>query len=70
MGEVGKAEQAQDLIFLDGKILRLNTDGTVPQDNPFPSSPVYSFATEIPRELPGSQGQIDYTKLNTDLAGV
>jgi glucose/arabinose dehydrogenase len=26
-----------------GKILRLNTDGTIPEDNPFDKSPVYAF---------------------------
>lgn len=36
-------EKAQDLDFLGGKILRINPDGTIPKDNPFPKSPVYSF---------------------------
>lgn len=35
--------QAQDLTFLGGKVLRINPDGTIPQDNPFPGSPVYSY---------------------------
>ena len=30
----------QDLDSLSGKILRLNDDGTIPDDNPFPNSPV------------------------------
>jgi len=33
----------QDLASPNGKILRLNPDGTVPDDNPFPGSPVYSL---------------------------
>ena len=27
---------------LTGKVLRINRDGTIPVDNPFPNSPVYS----------------------------
>lgn len=41
-GDAGKAELAQDLNSLAGKILRLNPDGSVPADNPF-GSLVYSF---------------------------
>ena len=33
----------QDVDSLAGKILRLNDDGTIPNDNPFPNSPVYSL---------------------------
>src|SRR5258708_36134284 len=36
-------EQAQDTKTLNGKILRINKDGTIPKDNPFPNSPVYSY---------------------------
>lgn len=28
---------------LNGKILRLNLDGTIPSDNPFPGNPIWSF---------------------------
>lgn len=35
---------AQDLSTLDGKILRVNLDGTAPIDNPFPQAPlIYSY---------------------------
>ena len=33
----------QDIQSLEGKILRLNDDGTIPNDNPFSDSPVFSF---------------------------
>lgn len=33
----------QSLDSLAGKILRINADGTVPGDNPYPDSPVYSM---------------------------
>jgi len=36
-------EQAQDIGSLAGKILRINRDGAIPADNPFPQSPVYSY---------------------------
>jgi glucose/arabinose dehydrogenase len=33
---------AQDPSIVIGKLLRINKDGTIPQDNPFPNSPVYT----------------------------
>jgi aldose sugar dehydrogenase len=42
-GEGGVTERAQDRNSLGGKILRINPDGTVPPDNPFRNSPVYSY---------------------------
>lgn len=42
-GDAGKPELAQDRNSLAGKILRLNDDGTIPHDNPFPNSPVYAY---------------------------
>lgn len=42
---------AQDLASLAGKILRLNLDGTIPADNPFPDSPVYSLGHRNPQGL-------------------
>ncbi|TXI32159.1 MAG: PQQ-dependent sugar dehydrogenase [Niabella sp.] len=42
-GDAGNKENAQDLASLAGKILRINSDGTTPEDNPFPNSPVYTL---------------------------
>ena len=42
-GDARQPGLAQDTGSLAGKILRLNDDGTVPDDNPFPDSPVYSY---------------------------
>ncbi len=42
-GETWKAMLAQDFNSLGGKILRVNRDGSIPVDNPFPSSLVYSY---------------------------
>jgi glucose/arabinose dehydrogenase len=43
VGDAGRPDRAQDLADLAGKILRLEPDGGVPVDNPFPGSPVYSL---------------------------
>ncbi|HMR39550.1 MAG TPA: PQQ-dependent sugar dehydrogenase [Ignavibacteria bacterium] len=42
-GDAGKRKLAQDINNLYGKILRVNSDGTVPEDNPFPGNPVWSY---------------------------
>lgn len=43
MGDAGDQAQAQSLDSWNGKILRLNPDGSIPPDNPFPGSPIYSY---------------------------
>jgi glucose/arabinose dehydrogenase len=42
-GDGGEPSRAQDLNSLGGKILRIEPDGSVPPDNPFSNSPVYSY---------------------------
>jgi aldose sugar dehydrogenase len=42
-GDATQGKIAQDLGSLGGKTLRINSDGTIPADNPFPGSPVYSY---------------------------
>jgi glucose/arabinose dehydrogenase len=42
VGDAGDPASAQDLDSPAGKILRLAPDGSVPEDNPVPGSPVYS----------------------------
>jgi glucose/arabinose dehydrogenase len=42
-GDAGDPSSSQDRNSLGGKILRLTPDGDVPEDNPFPNSPVYSY---------------------------
>lgn len=42
-GDASIPELSQDLNSLSGKILRINEDGTVPQDNPFSNSPVFAY---------------------------
>jgi glucose/arabinose dehydrogenase len=42
-GDANESSRAQDLGSLGGKILRLAPDGSVPADNPFDGSPVFSY---------------------------
>lgn len=51
VGDAGDRAAAQDLDALAGKILRLEPDGTVPVDNPFPGSPVYSYGHRNPQGI-------------------
>jgi len=42
-GDAMNPASAQKLAALSGKILRVNADGSLPADNPFPGSPVWSL---------------------------
>lgn len=42
-GDATTGEIAQKMGSLGGKTLRLNPDGSIPADNPFPGSPIYSL---------------------------
>lgn len=50
-GDTSVPGTAQDLGSLAGKILRLNPDGSIPEDNPFPGSPVFSLGHRNPQGL-------------------
>lgn len=50
-GDAGERMLAQDLDSVAGKILRINPDGSVPDDNPFPDSLVYSYGHRNPQGL-------------------
>ena len=43
IGDTDVPELAQDPKKLEGSILRYNPDGTIPNDNPFPGSPVFAI---------------------------
>jgi glucose/arabinose dehydrogenase len=51
VGDAGVPSRAQDLGSPNGKILRMNPDGSVPTDNPFPGSRVYSYGHRNPQGL-------------------
>jgi glucose/arabinose dehydrogenase len=42
-GDAGDSGNSQNRNSLGGKILRIEPDGSIPQDNPFPGNPVYSY---------------------------
>jgi glucose/arabinose dehydrogenase len=42
-GDAQNQASPQDSSSLNGKVLRLNTDGTIPLDNPFPGSYIYTM---------------------------
>ena len=50
-GDAGNPELSQDLDSLGGKILRINPDGTIPEDNPWKDSPIYSIGHRNPQGL-------------------
>ncbi|RJR27866.1 PQQ-dependent sugar dehydrogenase [candidate division WWE3 bacterium] len=50
-GDATQRNLAQDINSLAGKILRLNPDGSIPEDNPFDGSPVYSYGHRNPQGI-------------------
>ncbi|RFU69157.1 quinoprotein glucose dehydrogenase [Peribacillus saganii] len=50
-GDAHQDEIAQEMQSLGGKILRMNLDGSIPSDNPFPNSYVYSLGHRNPQGL-------------------
>lgn len=50
-GDATNPNSAHDKNSLAGKILRLKNDGTIPDNNPFPGSPVFSFGHRNPQGL-------------------
>ena len=50
-GDAGEPDLSQDLGSLNGKILRINPDGTIPADNPFENSYVYTWGNRNPQGL-------------------
>jgi glucose/arabinose dehydrogenase len=56
MGDAQNSSLAQNLRSLNGKIIRLNPDGSIPADNPFPNSYVYSYGHRNPQGLAWQPG--------------
>lgn len=50
-GDALEKDRAQELDSLHGKILRINSDGTIPPDNPFPGSPIWTFGHRNPQGI-------------------
>ncbi|EKN69227.1 glucose dehydrogenase [Neobacillus bataviensis LMG 21833] len=76
-GDATTPSVAQKLNLLNGKILRMNVDGTVPPDNPFPNSYVYSYGHRNPQGLvwigktlyASEHGQSAHDEINRIAAG-
>ncbi|SHF07405.1 Glucose/arabinose dehydrogenase, beta-propeller fold [Fodinibius roseus] len=51
---------SQDVDLLAGKILRLNIDGSIPEDNPFPDSPVWAWGFKNQQGLTFGKDSILY----------
>ena len=56
LGDAGNTGTAQNPASLAGKIFRLERDGAIPADNPFPGSPVYSLGHRNPQGLAWQPG--------------
>jgi glucose/arabinose dehydrogenase len=79
MGDAAIPNLSQTLSSLNGKILRLNDDGTTPSDNPF-GSPVWSWGHRHPQGLDwhpitgemwaAEHGQTGNDEINRILKGV
>ena len=50
-GDAHKGEESQNISSLNGKVLRLNIDGSIPQSNPFPNNPVWAWGLRNPQGL-------------------
>ncbi len=50
-GDAANYNLAQDLDSLAGKILRINSDGTIPEDNPFADSAIFSYGHRNPQGI-------------------
>lgn len=59
-GDAGHSMLAQDLTSTAGKILRIELDGSIPKDNPFINSPVYSLGHRNPQGLAWNSKDILY----------
>ena len=65
-GDAGQPELAQDPDSLAGKILRIDPEGAVPQDNPFPGSPIWSLGHRNVQGLAfDSRGQLWATEFGS-----
>ncbi len=83
MGDNTKPENSQNLSTLHGKILRINADGTIPQDNPFVGTvgampQIYAYGFRNPYRMtvaPDGQllvadvGEVGWEELNLVTAG-
>ncbi|WP_347860786.1 PQQ-dependent sugar dehydrogenase [Salimicrobium sp. PL1-032A] len=60
-GDAASPSSAQDKDSLAGKILRMNVDGSIPEDNPFQDSYVYSYGHRNPQGLAWTEDNTMYS---------
>jgi glucose/arabinose dehydrogenase/mono/diheme cytochrome c family protein len=65
-GDAVHSERAQDTKFLNGKILRLNIDGSIPKDNPIDKSAVWAFGYRNIQGLVYASNGVLYTSEHGD----
>jgi glucose/arabinose dehydrogenase len=66
-GDALDSSAAQQEDSLSGKILRLEPDGSIPQDNPIDGSPVWSYGHRNPQGIAwGPRGQLYATEHSSD----
>lgn len=59
-GDAGDPALSQDVDSLAGKILRIDLDGGIPSDNPYPDSPVYSYGLRNPQGIAWADNRLLY----------
>jgi glucose/arabinose dehydrogenase len=66
-GDAGDPARAQDPASLNGKILRINADGTIPAGNVSPTSPVYALGFRDPQGMAwDAKGRLYATEFGPD----
>lgn len=61
IGDLDQGEIAQDWNSVNGKILRLHLDGSIPTDNPMPNSPIWSIGHRNPQGLIEGKNNLLYS---------
>lgn len=61
MGDAGRANETQNDDILVGKIMRLNLDGSIPEDNPIAGSPIWSRGHRNPQGLTFGRNNMLYS---------
>jgi glucose/arabinose dehydrogenase len=57
-GDATNSSNSQNLASVNGKILRINLDGTIPSDNPNPQSSIWSFGHRNAQGLVFAKGKL------------
>lgn len=65
-GDAAIDANAQDITKLNGKILRINLDGSIPNDNPIPESYVYAWGFRNMQGLTQGENSLIYTSEHGD----